>query len=175
KAARSRNHHKSDKHREWDSNSAYHPKSEGFRRRSGRESEGAWQDEDLYLHAERTREENIWKRERVEERMSRHAHKVREYERSDKDRHYSKKESENGSWKGNRDSLQARHDGSGIHEKRIKEGVEKQRDRNEWKERVRSGRAVEDKTWIGHSRLKEDYRGEEIIESREKHGRRDCW
>ncbi|GJW18173.1 FIP1[V]-like protein isoform X1 [Tanacetum coccineum] len=169
KAARSRNHHKSDRHREWDSNSAYHPKSKGFRRRNGRESEGAWQDEDLYLHAERTRDENIWKRERVEEMMSRHPHKVREYERSDKDRHYSKKESENGSWKGNRDSLQTRHNGSGIHEKRIKEGVEKQRDRNEWKERVRSG----DKTWIGHSRLKEDYRGEKIIESREKQGRRD--
>nr|GEV30688.1 hypothetical protein [Tanacetum cinerariifolium] len=92
KAARSRNHHKSDRHREWDSNSAYHPKSEGFRRRNGRESEGAWQDEDLYLHAERTRDENIWKCERVKERMSKHAHKVREYERSDKDRHYSKKE-----------------------------------------------------------------------------------
>ncbi|PWA51288.1 Pre-mRNA polyadenylation factor Fip1 [Artemisia annua] len=173
KAARSRNHHKSDRHREWDSNSAYHPKSEGFRRRNGRESEGAWKDEDLYLHAERTRDGNIWKRERAEEMMSRHPHKVREYERSDKDRHYSKKVSENGSWKGNRDSLQTRHDGSGIYEKRIKEGVEKQRDRNEWKERVRSGRAVEDKTWIGHSRLKEDYRGEKIIESREKQGRRD--
>nr|GEV12077.1 hypothetical protein [Tanacetum cinerariifolium] len=68
--------HKSDRYREWDSNSANQPKSEGFRRRNGRESEGAWQDEDLYLHAERTRDENIWKRERVEERMSRHAHKI---------------------------------------------------------------------------------------------------
>nr|GEV00963.1 hypothetical protein [Tanacetum cinerariifolium] len=41
--------------------------------------------------------------------------------------------------------------------------VERQRERDEWKERdghrgAGSGRAVEDKAWVGHSRMKEDYR-----------------
>ncbi|XP_024965498.1 FIP1[V]-like protein isoform X1 [Cynara cardunculus var. scolymus] len=241
--------------KKWDSNSTYHSKSEKIYRQKGRESEGAWQDEDL--HVGWTRAENIRKRDRLEELASRQRHKIRESERSDKDQHYSRKVLENGSWKGDRDrdlvsqhnngSIKSRHDELGIHNKRRKEeahtwrgghtereealhvhrdstsrqkrekddnldqrkrdeqarlreddqhsfrykeegllpreSVEKQRERNEWKERegregMRSGRAVEDKAWIGHSRLKEDYRSTEREYQfkdtvREKPGRRD--
>ncbi|KAI3771849.1 hypothetical protein L6452_03020 [Arctium lappa] len=241
--------------KKWDSNSTYHSKSENFYRHKGRESEGAWQDEDL--HVGWTRAENIRKRDRLEEMAPRQRHKIRESERSDKDQHYSRKVLENGSWKGDRDrdlvsqhnndSIKSHHDGLGIHNKRRKEeahawrgdhaereaalhvhrdstsrqkrekddnldqrkrdeqarlreddqhsfrykeegflpreSVEKKRERNEWKERegregMRSGRAVEDKAWIGHSRLKEDYRSTDKEYQfkdrvREKPGRRD--
>ncbi|XP_024980685.1 FIP1[V]-like protein isoform X1 [Cynara cardunculus var. scolymus] len=226
-------------HRKWDSSLGHrsHVKSENFDRKKGRDSEEVWQDEDP--HVGRMRIEDMRKRSHEEEMASRHRHKVRENERSDKNEHRSRKVLENGGWKGDHDrdvvfqqkrddSLKTRHNISdGMHSKRSneelharrgdraereeplhahrestsrrkrerddnldqhkrdeqarlkdddqhpfrykeegrlqREKVERQRERDDWKERdghrgVGSGRPAEDKAWVGHSRLKEDYR-----------------
>uniref|UniRef100_UPI001CB9B113 FIP1[V]-like protein n=1 Tax=Erigeron canadensis TaxID=72917 RepID=UPI001CB9B113 len=179
--------------RKWESNQGYrsHVKSENFDRKQGREPEGVWL-------------EDMRKRSHDEEMVSRHRHKARENERSDKNEHRSRKPLENGIWKGDHDrdmipqlkrddGFKTRHNiPDGMHSKRetsIKEStsrrkrerddildqskrddeqhlfrykeegrlqrekVERQRERDEWKER--------DSHRGGHSRMKEDYRTSE--------------
>lgn len=69
-------------YRKWESNQGYrsHPKFENYDRDKGRETEGVW--------LEDTR---------------RRSHKARENERSDKNEHRSRKQLENGVWKGDHD------------------------------------------------------------------------
>ncbi|KAL8235009.1 hypothetical protein R6Q59_021109 [Mikania micrantha] len=157
-------------HRKWESSQGYrsHPKFDNYDRKKGRESEGVWLEDTRKI-----------------------SHKARESERSDKNEHRSRKQLENGGWKGDNDrdmlpvlkrddglktqnrhrtipeGMQSRreesfhsHKESSTRRKRERERddnlqrekVERQRERDEWKEREK------DKSWLGHTRLKEDSR-----------------
>ncbi|XP_076916096.1 FIP1[V]-like protein [Bidens hawaiensis] len=131
-----------------------HLKSENYDRKKVRESEGVWLDD-----------------------MRKRSHKVRENERSDKNEHRPRKQLENGGWKGDydRDTLpvlktQPRHhiipEGmqskreDSLHSHRESSSRRKrERDDNMQREKVERPREREkDKSWLGHTRMKEDSR-----------------
>ncbi|KAK1417173.1 hypothetical protein QVD17_26296 [Tagetes erecta] len=150
-------------YRKWESNQGYrsHPKVENYDKEKGRESEGVW--------LEDTR---------------RRSHKAREIERNDKNEHRSRKQLENGGWKGDHDrdmipalkrdeglktqirhhvipeSMQTKREES-LHshrERSSRQKRERERDDHLPREKVERQRERDNNSWLGHPRLKEDSR-----------------
>ncbi|KAF8393061.1 hypothetical protein HHK36_021302 [Tetracentron sinense] len=90
-------------HRDWDPNSAHYAHTKTDRPKDRSNSVGAWQRRDEDPHGKRVTDEDTRKRERLEDMGSRHRSKVRDSERNDKDEHHSRKQLDNGDWRGRQD------------------------------------------------------------------------
>ncbi|XP_058067593.1 FIP1[V]-like protein isoform X2 [Magnolia sinica] len=93
-------------YRDWDSGSSHYARArtDGFERAKERDnSVGAWQRRDEDAHGRRVKDDDIRRRERVEETGSRHR-KLNENDRNDKDEHpHSRKRVDDGDWRGRHD------------------------------------------------------------------------
>ncbi|KAI3803074.1 hypothetical protein L1987_31222 [Smallanthus sonchifolius] len=156
-------------HRKWESSQGYrsHPKFENYDRTKGRESEGVWL-EDMRKRSHKVREN---------ERSDKNEHRSRKHMenggwKGDHDRdmipvlkrddglktqtlHHIIPEGMQGKW----EERHSHREGSSRQKRERerddnlqREKVERQRERDEWKEREK------DKSWLGHTRLKEESR-----------------